>query len=95
MLIIIVPELVYNYYIIKNKNKQTIFNKELYEENSENENEQDDYMEYKIILSENDSESEDIFINKKISDNKKDKKNIENEKENKKTVKSKKGGKKK
>ena len=52
-------------------------------------------MEYKIILSENDSESEDIFINKKISDNKKDKKNIENEKENKKTVKSKKGGKKK
>ena len=88
--LIIVPEFVYNYYLFKNINNQSIFNSEIYEENSENENEKSDYMEYKIILSESDIESEDKIRNNKNTDSSKDENNKENKKVNKKKEKQKK-----
>ena len=63
--LIIIPEFVYNYFIIKHNKNQTFPNDSIFEENSEKLSEISDYMEYKAILSEGESESEENFKNKK------------------------------
>ena len=63
--LIIIPEFVYNYFIIKHNKNQPFPNDSIFEENSEKLSEISDYMEYKAILSESESESEENLQNKK------------------------------
>ena len=53
--LIIIPEFVYNYYLIKYNKNQSILHNISSEEENEISSEIEDYMEYKIILNESDS----------------------------------------